>query len=60
MTLTQQKPDLFITSEMAVMVTLEGTATLDRQVRAGTEKAAVPKMALEGVLVSLVLPNEHS
>ena len=60
MTLTQQKPDLFITSEMTDMVTLEGTATLDRQLRAGTQKAAVPAIVLEGVLVSLLLPNEHS
>lgn len=57
MTLTRQKPDLFIipTSEMADMVTLEGTATLDRQLRPGTLKVAVLEMALEGVLVSLLL-----
>lgn len=56
MALTQQKPDLFITptSEMADIVTLEGTATLDRQLRPGTLKVAVPEMALEGVLVSLL------
>ena len=57
MTLTQQKPDLFITSEMAVMATLEESATLDRQLRAGTQKAAVLEMALEGMLVSPLLPD---
>lgn len=40
------------TSEMAAMFTLEGTATLDRQLRVVTLKAAGPEMALEGALGS--------